>query len=209
MASDRDLLKAGEIVQKAIQVVKQDLRDRPDYGDQHAAEIKALDTLTLGVARLLGKLAVESVVTPGVLMKLSKQIEDETLPQIADMLHANTRMAKMGPLNTRQTISPKRALSINANLSALQNDIFDLGVQLSLVHDRVHPTPAQEADPVSPAHIAPPPEQKDMLKKALSPEAPPSLPLPPPTVSPPPSLKELAGDFRTLLKNIGAQLPQK
>ena len=53
MAKDNGFAKTGEVVQKGIQTLKQDLRNRPDYGDRQAAEIKALDGLALRLAGLL------------------------------------------------------------------------------------------------------------------------------------------------------------
>ena len=212
MVKDYGFAKASEVVQKDIQTLKQDLRNRPDYGDRQAAEIKALDGLALRLVGLLGKLAADRDVTSGELGVLCRQIEAETLPLLADMVHANTRMAKMGPLNPRQTISPKRAKAINATATNLHDHIQSLSAQLVLAQGRVRADVMSLADPVAERG----PELSDenaadthVPKKALPPDPPPSAALPPPTVVAPPSLKELAEDFRNLLTRMGVDWPQK
>lgn len=196
MPTDSDLSQAVDDVQKGIRTVKQDLRNRPDYGDRHQAGIKVLDAFALALVGLQAKLEVGGASMSSALAELYDQAESKTLPLIADMLDANTRVAKMGILNPKQTISPARAKALAVNLTALQDEIHGLCAKLLAAWERA----GGDVSDATGTMVEPGPfEPIDFLEALTS---------APPANVPPPTNEELANEFDELIKSFDEMQPK-
>jgi len=127
MPSNPRLNQAIKQTLERLPAVIGDLQARPDYNKNpsFAANI----TLLIQFKQLL----LDATVTLPLekVYELQYSAGNAVLPLLGKLILANVAIGKMGPLNTKRTISPMQAMQCNSNLEALQNAVQALAARLA------------------------------------------------------------------------------